>query len=365
MEKFKLKFKKEDLIKRIEVNYRTLFKKDEDELFSSIQVLVTKNKIVFMNNNDEGIIKSYLSLTEARDGDKVEFSVNGSNFFNAVRSLNSVDAELIIQDNKMTVKGGRRKYELMFQNTSSIYKVEEVTVEKLNVNDFVKVIENSLFCLSSDKHAKIMHCVYFGKDKTLAGDGYRFTSLNVKTPIKDMALPGKMLEEIFTILKTYDEVPEFKYSPSPDMKHAIFRIGEDYYFSVVVPDERYPKQMGDNVDEYKNKVICNTQDFLDVVQNFSTILDDNYRTLNIEVGDRVKMYINTSSCKGEDEIEMIRKESITSTAIKCNYKYMLEVLRQIKSKESFTIEISDDKRRCNIRTDDENFIHPICLMSSD
>ena len=359
----KLSLNKEELQKKVEVNYRCLYKKNDDDVFSTIQVLATKNKLVFMSNNESGIIKSYLPIQ--RDGENIEISVNGSNLFSAVKSLKSESAELIFDKEKMVVKGGRRKFELKHKSTSNIYKGEEPTLEKVDVDNFIRIIENSGFCLSTDKMTPILQCVWFGSDKTMAGDGWRYVTMNIKTPIRNMAISAKMLSEMLTILKSYEDAkPELKYSQSADQKHAVFRIGDDYYFSVNLLEERYPKHMADNFSDYKNKIVCNTQDFLDVVQNFSSILDENYKVLNIEIGDKVKMYINTASCNGEDEIDVISKEEITSTSIKCNYRFMLDALQQIKGKENFTMEISDDKKVCNIKTDDADFVHPICLMTS-
>ena len=76
------------------------------------------------------------------------------------------------------------------------------------------------------------------------------------------------------------------------------------------------------------------------------------------------MFINTASCNAEDEIELDNGSEVKDVQVKCNYKFMLDALNQVKDKETFTMEISDDSRVCNIKTDDEQFVHPICLMNT-
>jgi DNA polymerase-3 subunit beta len=366
VEKIKISLNKEALLNCILPNINSLdSKKDDNEgIFSSLEINIRKDSIYFVSYNSEYVVKSTepVSLNLEEPFTTV---VSGKIFFNAVNNIKEETVNIEFDEQKLKIKGDKKKYELVYKPKTEFPKISAEINNPIDIEEFKKILSKSLFCTGKDKYTPIINTVWFGEKLTLAGDGLRFSSLANNLPIKNVAICTRTLEEILNSISLVED-PSLTYSYDGSSK-VYFKINDKYTFESTLITQRYPKEIASNIKEYKNKITCNTKDFLETVQNFSSFLNNITNTLNIEVvEDKINLSIATESCKGEEQIDIINKEGFTvKTLFKCNYKFILDILKEIKDNDTFILEVSDELNVCNIKTNIIDFVHPIALKISN
>lgn len=358
----KLIFKKNNLLKAINIVLKAVPSKTTMPILECILIDATSNEIKFTSNDME------LGIETIAEGEIVErgnIALDAKIFSDIIRKLPENDIVIETHDLKTTITCEKAKFDIIgkpSEDFSYLPFVEKNDFISLSQFTLKEMIRQTIFSIAANENNKMMTGELFEiKDNMLrvvSLDGHRIAirKMMLKETYEDrkVVVPGKTLIEISKILSgEVEDTVNIFFTPN----HIVFEFDQTTVVSRLIEGEYFRIDQMLSSD-YETKVKINKKELLNCIDRATLLVkESDKKPIIISINsDCMELKIDSQIGSMKEEID-IEKEG-KDLMIGFNPKFLIDALRVIDD-EMITIYLVNPKAPCFIRDEQESYIYLI------
>jgi DNA polymerase-3 subunit beta len=276
-------------------------------------------------------LESFLVLDlPARVEEVGEVSVHADKLTSIVKNLSSVDVYMSVEEDKLTIKGGKSQFKLVCGDPTEFPEFPEVVCKSsISSNLLLKGISRVEYAISKEDLKYALQGMYVaskdGKLHFVGSDGYRLALyMSEGVPLEEALLfPRKSLKVLEKLLK--DTIGEVEVGKDESFVHV---KGEGWQVSVRLLEGEYPDYMAVIPTDYTLKVGLDKSELETALKRLSAITSDKaFPVKLVFTKDVVRVEISDPEFgEGKDEVDVLENHFSDPMEIGFNGKYLLEAL---------------------------------------
>ena len=299
-----------------------------------------KEKVYIYASDSEQSFTAYFPAKVKKEGAIV---IRGKKLFEIIRELSPETFELSAQSN----------YQIKLSQNQSVFKIHGLNPEdfpkmpvletnksqKVPVEDFLEVIEKTLYCVSLDESRYHLTGVFLeqlsSKYRFVATDGHRMSFIEIKgEKVKDLEsgiiIPKKGLVEA---KKMFSQAENGELLELLIEKPRILIRFKNQSLNIRLIEGQYPdyKKL---LPKYKGSTaILSTEDFLSSLKRISVLTSARFKGVNFTFKKNILSMHFSHPDEGEAFEELPCKYEGEELKIRFNSKYILDILQSLYEKQ--------------------------------
>lgn len=334
---------KEDFLNGIRVVEKITSQKGPQPTLANILIeTVSKDRIKFCATDLQLAIELKTKADVIKEGG---ITLSAKKLGDIVNKLSDKPITLNVdkETNIATISSGKTKFELIGISSDGYPKLfdevikEDTKIFEINKNIFNKSIKQTIFSAAQQETASVLGgiCVNIANNtlEVVATDGNRLTRVRKEINSKGLEelfiIPAKTLQELLRISSILEDE---NITISVDKTKILF-LYKDAKFSSRLIEGTYPKYQQLIPTTNEKTVILNREEFIDAIDRVSVMVNERTNMVKFYFQDN-SLEITTDtpeSGKSEDFIDI--EYSYEPLIIAFNYKYVLDVLKNMDSKQ--------------------------------
>ena len=240
--------------------------------------------------------------------------------YDIVNKLSSESIELIQNDNKILIKSGRSKFNLVcgdFSEYPTFNILDDINYVDVKTDVLKEIINKINYACSRNEKRPILTGVNFNKAAS-ATDSFRLARYNYNLGL-DCTISYNDLNNLVSILKDTEYV-----KVRNNLSVASFEFGDTIYQTRLL-DGKYPDVSKLIVDNYSINCLVKKQELIDAIERVNILNNDEYNVITLEIDMDSIIIKNTSSQIGEG-VEVVDCNCNNLIKVACNSQYLIEAL---------------------------------------
>ncbi len=245
-------------------------------------------------------------------------------------------------DGKLDIQSDRAKFSLQTISSEEFPQVmdEDMDVRfSVKASDLKKLIERTQFAISNEETRYYLNGIYLHAEKgedgskiiAVATDGHRLAKCSVTAPegsdnLNGIIIPKKAVAEVLKLLESGEEMIEVGVSDSK----IRFEFGHTRLTTKLI-DGKFPEYSRVIPKNNDKSLIAGNVEFGHAVDRVSTISSEKMRAVKISISKDNIHFSARSGDNGMAEEEIYAEYSNEPLTISFNFKYLLDITRQIDS----------------------------------
>ena len=346
--KLKIEYLKKSKLMNFQVE-----KEDIYPILSQIQSLLEKRSAlpvftnILISSKDSKNLQIYASDSELSFSSvfpgivKKEGSIviNGKKLFEIVREFSSEVFEFHSEENyKIKIHQNQSVFKIHGLNPEDFPKFPELkkkTLQKLPVDDFLEVVDKTLYCVSLDESRYHLTGVFLeNRDSNyrfVATDGHRLSYIDIPGEKNEelnsgIIIPKKGLQELKKMLFSAEKGEIFEMTIE---KPRLFVKFKNQSLNIRLIEGEYPNYKKLLPEDKGKKITLLTMDFLSALKRISVLTSARFKGVNFHFKKRNLMIRFSHPEMGEAFEEISCEYEGDEITVKFNSKYILDILQSI------------------------------------
>lgn len=302
-----------------------------------LKVFTVKNKkmlLLVSSNNQQNIIQTTeLSDNLSAEPENWNALLNYSLLSSLISKLSKDETEIIKDDNKVIIKNGRNKSEVLIQGGEMpMIKIGDTSsIMEISCDEWDKYFKKVTYAIANDDTRPVLRCVFLNNENCLntdivALDGFRLAKSTVSSDKKiNCVIDGNTIKSVTEIVNKMDS--DVKVLKGDNV--IIFTIGNCSIISTLInePFIKY-ESIIPSTDEM-NKITISKEDFLHALERAKIGCSKNTPLVKLKISKNNKMEISSNSeiTKMNEELDVI---SDCDIEIAFNITYLLDSLKSFE-----------------------------------
>ncbi len=326
-------------------------------ILNNVLISAKQGKIRLISTNLDIGIKTSLRGKIEQEG---EITIPAKLFMEYVNLIKDQTINLALQENDLLIKTENQQTVIKGQSADEypiVPDIEDGDLLEVESNEFKNALAQVIFAASYDNIRPELTGVYFeiyqGELVLAATDSYRLAEKKIKISNNTVKLskiiPVRVLQEVLRLLK--DEIKvKFGFSDN----QVIFELEETKIISRLI-EGNYPQYHEIIPKEYKTKIEINKEEIINGIKVSSLFSKSGINDVILDFNSK-KGEVNISAANvqlGENKTVLKTKINGENNSVVFNYKYLLDGLQNINSKQ-VTIEIVNADSPAVIKPQDKD-----------
>ena len=262
--------------------------------------------------------------------------------YDIINKLSCKEIELIQNDNKILIKSGRSKFNLVcgdFNEYPTFNLLDDINYVEIKTDKFIDIINKINYACSKNEKRPILTGVNFDKAAS-ATDSFRLARYNYDLGL-NCTISYNDLNNLVSILKNVESV-----KVRNNLSVASFEFDDTIYQTRLL-DGKYPDVSRLIVDSYSINCEVNKKDLIEAIERVNILNNDDYNVITLEIDNDNILVRNTSSQIG-DGLEVIECKCNELIKVACNSDYLIDALRSF-DKDDVVLDFTDANKPFAIR----------------
>lgn len=289
-------------------------------------------------------------------------AVNADKLTSVVKAIPSATLQAQLLENKLSITGGRSKFNLTALEAEDFPEFPEVKVSsQIPAVDFLKAIDKTEYAISKEDTRYALQGMYIhehkGKTHFVGSDGHRLALYFTPSPFSlELLIPRKSLKVIEGLLKDY--IGEISVGKDGSFAHL---QGEDFQLSIRLLEGEYPDYLSVIPESFNIEVLINKSEFLSALKRLSAIAESSAFPVKISLQDNLAVFEITEPEYGEGRDEVDIEYSQEPIELGFNGKYLIEALESFDT-EKVWLKIVDPDSAIVLDSEDKESDPYMCLV---
>ena len=288
------------------------------------------------------ISNSMVNIMTSIESTNIKALIPFKQLYDIVNKLTAKEIELIQNDNKILIKSGRSKFNLVcgdYSEYPNYNMLDDINYVEIKTDKFIEIINKINYACSKSEKRPILTGVNFDKSAS-ATDSFRLARYNYDLGL-NCTISYNDLNNLVSILKNTESV-----KVRNNLSVASFEFGDTIYQTRLL-DGKYPDVSRLIMDSYAINCEVNKQDLINAIERVNILNNDDYNVISLEIDNDNILVRNTSSQIG-DGLEVVECKCNELIKVACNSDYLIDALRSF-DKENVVLDFTDASRPFAIR----------------
>lgn len=356
---------KSDLIGGLSIVSRAISSRSTLPALDGILLDIKNNELVLTGSDLNLTITTKISILKLDEEGSV--LVNAKRFFEIIKKMPSDEISLRVKDNKLTIKSGKVKLDIVYMQSSDYPELKGITeTEEFPIDDIQlkNLIKSTIFATAKDETRPILTGelleIKENKLSLVALDGYRLALRTMDLIFNECAvvIPSKTLLELDKILENKEETVltsitdnfiTFSYGKTTINSKLL--EGSFVNYNALLPKD------------FKTIVTIDRKSFLEMIDR-SNVINNDHKMVKLNFSN------NTIFSKSESEFGTIEDQipcdiNGDDLEIAFNSAYLIDMLKSIDT-ENVMLNFNNSVSPCKITSSEdltfEQLVLPVRLM---
>lgn len=300
--------------------------------------------LTFLKLDDDTltISNSSVTITTSIESTNIQALIPFKQLYDIVNKLSCKQIELIQNDNKILIKSGRSKFNLVcgeFSEYPQYNLLDDINYVEIKTDKFIDIINKINYACSKNEKRPILTGVNFDKAAS-ATDSFRLARYSYNLGL-NCTISYNDLNNLVSILKNTESV-----KVRNNLSVASFEFGGTIYQTRLL-DGKYPDINRLIMDSYAINCEVNKKDLIEAIERVNILNNDDYNVISLEIDNDNILVRNTSSQIG-DGLEVVECKCNELIKVACNSNYLVEALKSF-DKENIVLDFTDASKPFAIR----------------
>ena len=333
----KITINTKDLLAAIQNVVGVVEKKQTMPILGHILFELANERLTLTATDLEVQIKSYAKPIDSEKSN-VSFTVSGRKVYDILRSLDDETVNLVLADDKLTIKTNKSTYKLATLSTQDFPLFDDKkALESFTINqaDLIKLFVKTQFAMAQQDVRFYLNglLVEVGPNKltTVATDGHRLAKATTsieKGSIEDSAfiLPRKAVQEL---TRTMNDDKECKLSYSANQ--AGFSYG-DIEFTTKLIDGKFPDYKRVIPSSTETNIMLDTGILKPALQRVSILANEKFKGVRVEIKEK-ELIVSSENPEQEAAKEIIDlSDKQKNLVLGFNVSYLIDAITSCDGK---------------------------------
>lgn len=273
------------------------------------------------------ISNSSITITTSIESTSIQALIPFKQLYDIVNKLSGKEIELIQNDNKILIKSGRSKFNLVcgnFNEYPNYSMLDDINYVEIKTDRFIDIINKINYACSKNEKRPILTGVNFDKTAS-ATDSFRLARYSYDLGL-NCTVSYNDLNNLVSILKNTESV-----KVRNNLSVASFEFGDTIYQTRLL-DGKYPDVSRLIMDSYAINCLVNKQDLINAIERVNILNNDDYNVISLEIDNDNILVRNTSSQIG-DGLEVVECNCNDLIKVACNSDYLIDALKSFDRDE--------------------------------
>lgn len=339
---------------------------ERDRLFpliGQVQGILEKKRItpihsyILLDVEKEGQLKvfasggelSFLGKIPCKVGTSGCVAIDGKKFFDILREIPSGIVSLVEEKNrKLRIKTKNSTFHVFGLNPDDFLvfaPIEAKKFQKIPVENFLDIIEKTLFCVSLDEsryHLTGVLCESFKETsiyRFASTDGHRMAFFDLSLKGKgfvhfneSIIIPRKGLQEIKRLISLYEEKDVLEFAV--EKSRVVVKFRNQILFIRLI-DGKFPPYQALLPKDKGKGVAVNREDFLSALRRVSVLTNERFKAVNFLFKDgKLKLEVFVPEVgEGTATLNCDYREKNEEIKIRFNSRYILDIVSVLDERE--------------------------------
>jgi len=335
-------------------------------ILNNVLLQADKEGLVLITTNLEIGIKTRVRGKVEQPG---SFTVQAKLMSDFVNSLKKENINIELNDNTLVLEGENHKTKIKGENATDFPLIPEINPDlqtTVKTTDFKEALSQVIFAASQDESRPELNAVFVSLEGSkmilVATDSYRLSEkhLALTEEIKEnraVIIPIKTLQQLARILNE-QEAENTKIIINENQ--VKFEVGDTELISRII-DGQYPDYQQIIPDKFATEVSFSVSEFIQNIKSTSLFCQAGINDIRLSyVPDTKEVQLRAQNSSAGDNLSKLAAEVKGKAGeIVFNYRYLLEVLNNLKSSDGILKLIDSNSPGLLTGVKDEGFLYLI------
>ena len=340
---------------------------NKNSTLDSLRYIKIETKDTYINIIETDLSSGITLKVSAKTEEGEDFLIDSKPILQFIQFIEDEYVEIVKKDNYIRIETKKESINIKIQTTEDYPIIPKTKTNKTAISSeyLLNGIEsvNIAVSMSDIKPELNSVCIYNKEDFTyfVATDTFRLAEKKIKIPNflieGQICIPEKTVGQIVMLLNNYQGTLEFFYSENQ------FSIENSFFcFTSRLVQNTFPnyQQIIPQTQKTKNKI--NVSDLLKAVK-LSNVFSDTTNQIILSIQENKTTVSSENGLVGSQESIITSKKEGDDVIIKCNSKYVLDILNRITTK-NVIFSCNGASKPCVVRPeDDDSYVYLVMPMS--